>query len=455
MNITSLLASSIPSSSAFFEPRNKLVHSYLRCCEPNPWSKPFDQNFIKFNQSFQNEPSPHKHHESRLNPTLLFKRNQTVPGYLPSLIPNDSIDPDIHDPVKSPFTSLPRLRQNSSVDSPRYRVSLYSSQSYHNENLDKYLSPPAYLKDNLKSDVSWEAKIPDRERNYGRDYFTLDLKDETCSSLLSSTNELYQKAVRRRKTVDSEESFCTIVEGVKSALHMSPNQAFKDQLEGKVVAPKFHESSGIVAIKEISNQKSKQNEFRKCQSRSSATSNEAVAAAVSSENDIIDDVFDSPGLKLKSKLPKASKKKPISPKVKPCRRSSNLETSPTKTANKSVESKSRNSSVTINDCPEYLAGKTSTKSSKIASSDAIAKLITKPSRGSLKKSPNNSDYDRDRGRSRHMDSGHRESFKKNDRTNERGSDQDRDLSDRELKDGSFNRSLSNTDTNLEDRIGNK
>ncbi|CRL06042.1 CLUMA_CG019127, isoform B [Clunio marinus] len=62
-----------------------------------------------------------------------------------------------------------------------------------------------------------------------------------------------------------------------------------------------------------------------------------------------------------------------------------------------------------------------------------------------------SDYDRDRGRSRHLESGHRESFKKNERTNER-TDQDRDALDRDQKDGTLNRSLSNTDTNLEDRI---
>ncbi|CAG9808290.1 unnamed protein product [Chironomus riparius] len=60
-----------------------------------------------------------------------------------------------------------------------------------------------------------------------------------------------------------------------------------------------------------------------------------------------------------------------------------------------------------------------------------------------------SDFDR---RSRNLEGGHRESFKKNDRTNERNSEQDRDASDRELKDGNLNRSLSNTDTNIEDRI---
>ncbi|CRL06041.1 CLUMA_CG019127, isoform A [Clunio marinus] len=86
---------------------------------------------------------------------------------------------------------------------------------------------------------------------------------------------------------------------------------------------------------------------------------------------------------------------------------------------------------------------------KPASSNAIAKS----SRDSLENTSNKtySDYDRDRGRSRHLESGHRESFKKNERTNER-TDQDRDALDRDQKDGTLNRSLSNTDTNLEDRI---
>lgn len=85
----------------------------------------------------------------------------------------------------------------------------------------------------------------------------------------------------------------------------------------------------------------------------------------------------------------------------------------------------------------------------------------KSKRGSLKKLStsssvqmnhhDSSDYS---GRSRHLEGGHRESFKKNNRTNDRSSEPDRDASDRTHKDGSLNRSLSNTDTNIEDRIGN-
>lgn len=454
LSITSLLASSIPSSSAFSYPHNKIVFSNLRCCEPNPWSKPFDQNFIKFNQSFQSDASTNSNrdfNDLKSNRKYSFKRNQTHSGFLPSLPPIYSIESELNNPVDSPFTTThPSLRLNSSLDSPCYRVSLYSTQSYFNENLDKYLYEPSPLlkspvnvKQELSSDVSWESKSSGRGRSYSRDYLTLDLKDS--ESFRSSTTELYQKVLRRRKTVDSEESVCTIVEGVKSAMFLSPRQAFKHELEGKVVSPKCNKSSDSEA-KKASNQKSKQDLFRKCSTRSSVTSNEEATSP-----DMVDDVFDKPDLKAKSKLPKASSKKSIPQKAKSNKRSNNDE------ANKPAEIKSRNSSVTIKDIPECFAGKTSTKSSKIASSNAIAKLNSKPSRASLKKSTNNnnSDYDRDRGRSRHMEGGHRESFKKNDRTNERGSDQDRDSSDRELKDGSFNRSLSNTDTNLEDRIGKK
>lgn len=465
-----MLASSIPSSSAFFYPYNRPVQSDLRCCKPNPWSKPFDQNFIKFDESFQSGKSSHftnSFDDSILNRAHLLRRNQTVTGFTPALPPIPSVDSDSNFPVESPVDSQQRLRHNSSLDSHRYHVSLYSSQSYFNENLEKYLfkTSPS-VEDNNRFKNEWQTKSYGRERTYSREYLSLDLRDESDKSFRQRTSELYQKEVRRRRTVDSEESVCTIVEGVKSELSFSPKKTFKDQLEGKVVAPKLskclekeksdNEKEQNSVVGKVSNQKLKQNLFQKCQSRSSATSSEAVSTVVTPDDDINDDVFDSPNLKVKSKPSNVSKKKILQSKAKQNKSSNNLETSPTRKANKSVESKSRNSSVTIKDRPEYLAGITSTKSSKIASSDTIAKLHTKPSRGSLKKSTNNnSDYDRDRGRSRHMEGGHRESFKKNDRTNERGSDQDRDSSDREHKDGSLNRSLSNTDTNLEDRIGKK
>lgn len=119
---------------------------------------------------------------------------------------------------------------------------------------------------------------------------------------------------------------------------------------------------------------------------------------------------------------------------------------------------SKMNSVTIQETPEIFDA----KSPSISHSNATANPKSTPSRGSLKKiasssslkkpstssiQQNSSDY----GRSR--PGGHRESFKKNDRTNDRLSEQDRDASDREHKDGSLNRSLSNTDTNIEDRIG--
>jgi hypothetical protein len=133
-----------------------------------------------------------------------------------------------------------------------------------------------------------------------------------------------------------------------------------------------------------------------------------------------------------------------------------------KTPRLSRESKIRSVSVTIQETPEIFDAK---QSPSISHSNNVTANPTKStsSRGSLKKIasssslkkpstssitvPNSSDY----GRSR--PGGHRESFKKNDRTNDRLSEQDRDASDREHKDGSLNRSLSNTDTNIEDRIG--
>lgn len=129
----------------------------------------------------------------------------------------------------------------------------------------------------------------------------------------------------------------------------------------------------------------------------------------------------------------------------------------------SRESKIRSVSVTIQEIPEIFDAKQSPSSISKNATTANPQTKSTSSRGSLKKIPSSSSIKKpstssntipnssDYGRSR--PGGHRESFKKNDRTNDRLSEQDRDVIDREHKDGSLNRSLSNTDTNIEDRIG--
>lgn len=179
--------------------------------------------------------------------------------------------------------------------------------------------------------------------------------------------------------------------------------------------------------------KVRRNNFAKARSRSSATSNDSDIPQDLSE--VVDEVFET----FKDLLKDTAKEKSLS---------SSSETLLAKKRGTFVASKSRTSSVSIKEEPERIDHEHPNNSSH--SPHAIA---NSPKKSSPSKKHASSDYDRDRGRSRHLEGGHRESFKKNERTNDRNSDQDRDASDRELKDGSLNRSLSNTDTNLEDRIG--
>lgn len=247
--------------------------------------------------------------------------------------------------------------------------------------------------------------------------------------------------------------------------------------------------------------------FTKCRSRSSIDSHENVENVAKepkrkekeTADDSGDDVFDTPFIRGRnSSFHGKSKSKTLPKDFNPNRRSSSLEALPsTRKTNsrKSSDSKStRNSSVSINETPEYFeypkGSSSKSCSAKNSNSDGIALLHTKPTRGSLKKSStasatkspakktsstkistksstkkpaaakkpsSNSDYEvRDRGRSRRGGGGDpdRESLRKGDRATDRNAELE--SSDRESTsqtEGILNRSLSNAEGNLEDRIG--
>lgn len=369
-----------------------------------------------------------------------------------------------------------------------------------------------------KVEKSKELERPQRERSYSRENLKLDLKmanKPTTPTIVhksnpkeNKNNDVDDKEIAKDEKHEDDhtkldDSIGSIINNVRSQLLLSQSDAVNDddvfdvqeerrsslkvELEGKVVTPKIAKTSGstkYVCEKAIGfenenpfsveDKKSDEqpNVFQKCRSRSSQGTTDSNGDDVDNDgdddDDAVDEVFETPFNRDKNASFHGKSRKNISS----FRRSSSLENIPKKSIvrNSSTGSKStRNSSVSINENPEYfeysIPSKT-TKSCKIASSNAIAKLRTKPTRGSLKKSTSSikskkpsttlsrhnssSDYDR---RMRNTDGGHRESFKKHDRTNGRNSEQDRDASDREQKDGNLNRSLSNTDTNIEDRIG--
>lgn len=282
------------------------------------------------------------------------------------------------------------------------------------------------------SDVGWKTKnirqliktfqTKQNDCLSDRGKLKLDLKQDLNDSEQKSSNE-HKSSEENSKTSKPELTIEPLIDEVQSKL----------QIEGKIVPP----NPPLL--------NNKRQAFARCRSRSSATSADDPNGGVTTDfgEVVVDDVFGA--------IVSKSSKKPLKLNRKGRSESSNALLA--KKRNTFVESRDRSSSVSINDAPEYFTNE-SPNSSNVASSPAIAKLHTKPSRGSLKKSKklSSSDYDRDRGRSRHMEGGHRESFKKNERTN---SEQERDASDREHKEGTLNRSLSNTDTNLEDRIGKK
>jgi len=349
-----------------------------------------------------------------------------------------------------------------------------------------------------------DTKKPQRERSYSRENLKLDLKlankpksptiihnaddngKKRDKSITNSGND-EMKNIESNDNDDVVDTIGSIINNVRSQLLLSQSDAcneetfdvqeerrssLKIELEGKVVSPKINDSTsgstkyvcekaiGFENENPFSDAKKNTNVFQKCLSRSSQGSTDAKSDEDNDEEDeTVDDVFEKRSFSRDKNASFHAKDRKTVPSH---RRSSSLEGIPKKSSVRNCSTGSK-SSVSINDNPEYFEYSIPskiTKSSKIASSNAIAKLNTKPKRGSLKKSTsspkpkksprNSSDYDR---RTRNLEGGHRESFKKNDRTNERNSEQDRDASDRELKDGNLNRSLSNTDTNIEDRIG--
>lgn len=449
---TVALLSSFPCSSTGDDANNehevgmRLLRS--RCSEPN--LKKFDS----IDQSFTNH-----FDASGTKARLKAFRNQ---AFLEPILSIDS-------PEYEPQYVDTHLRRTVSIDSaessefsPRFFV---STQGYFND-CNREMFPisrsQSSIADNQAYDVAYDSEVgwtkknirsvPFRRftnsndvasgKNYSRENLQLDFRDVDSSASRRFSSKSFKNDFKRNKL----ESIDSITEGFRhklqlSPLHLKSGENSNRGLEDKMVFSKPNEESTS------SKEKLPKDDFSKC--RTSTTSNDIKYPLNDYDEETIDDVFDDLSL--------ARSKKPLNEANKLLIKSvlNNLEGQPSKKPHEPV--KKRNSSVSIKESPKPNNHKAPSKSSNIASSNVIANSNEKPLRGSLKKSSNkqqtSSDYDRDRGRSRHIDSGHRESFKKNDRTNERGSDQDRDASDREHKDGSLNRSLSNTDTNLEDRIG--
>lgn len=216
------------------------------------------------------------------------------------------------------------------------------------------------------------------------------------------------------------------IEGkVNSFKNISNEEKLKELCEEKEICL---ETS--ISKQAVSDLKNRRHTFQKCQSRSSETTMDSRSDIHSDDNASDDEIF--------------SRGKNVSinggsfkGKAFHSARSSSFDDVPTKKIihrnSKNAKSQKANDSASI--------------------PNIIAKLQTNQKSESKMQSTKSSDYDRDRGRTRNTESGHRESFKKHERTNDRNSEQDRDTSDRELKVGSLNRSLSNTDANIEDRIG--
>lgn len=361
-----------------------------------------------------------------------------------------------------------KVSTDSSLDSPGLQMkSCTLTEGYFNENLKKELlnrSHSLIADDQIidvayDSDTGWQKtnvrrnpfkQEPKRERLFSRESLKLELKRNDRAKSSAWRARRHSRSLTREDHVESISDTDSKPLPAKPKQELS-NKALKQQLEGQVVSPKMNDdlikqpNSRADVVHPSKADDSQKKVFDRCL-KSSVPSNEGLHKSGGEE--LTDDVFD------KSQNASFHGKNKIE-MHNADRRSSSLEALSTV---KPKKSKSRGSSVSIDDQPKYCDDEPLTNCSKNASSHAIAQPSINPARGSLKKTPStnskSSDYDRDRGRSRHMDSGHRESFKKNARTNERGSDQDRDASDRELKDP-LNRSLSNTDTHLEDRIGER
>lgn len=501
LNKSTLSTISLISNARFLRSRQS---------EPNFFNSGNFYNQTFSHKKFLNESFPESSTETFARqkftrPMVSVRRNQTCAGFLPMFSTIPSIDSENDSEFSSAFHNR-QVRKSVSADSPTdtpsylrtsqfRRTESYFSPVFHKNVLSRSNSSIAVdqgIDVEYDSDVAWRTKnihsnitsddVPEplirRDRKYSRETLKLKLnteKDLFKRRTLPNPVSRNRKDLQKTKTLERDDSIASIISEVESKMVLSKHhqvnddkskdtkiddENLKEQLEGRVVSPKMRDDA--TKPKYLSNNANEpdnklpvkeKNIFEKCRSTVSESSIESHEADY---DEIIDDVFESPSTK---------SKKPLSNQTKDDRKlnkPSVSHESSIKKGGKSAERKNRNSSVSIKDKPiyhEYSSPSKTTKSGIIPSSIAIANSQTKSPRGSIKKpsnkpkTPSSSDYDRDRGRSRHMESGHRESFKKNERTNERSSEQDRDAIDREHKDGSLNRSLSNTDTNLEDRIG--
>lgn len=395
------------SAYQFLKPnRTKAINQWLQTSRVT--SSGLEASQRPLDKLYETDPSDESTpiYNARFSRNLLMNplsRHKTHTGLLPAI---PSVELDIFNPESpaSPQTDQFkfRLRKTSSAESPSVTQKYFGRASVEYD-----------------SDTGWKAKIFERkryeelevikdktrERKLSRESLKLDLKDFEREK---AQQRVIDKEVKKSKC--QNDSMGSLVETVQSKITSSPHKS-KDSDRGNISSKHSAPAYQNDALR-------RRNTFERCSLTSMGSS--PVENFNSNGKDDDDDVFETS---------KASN------------------SAVTKHRNNSVESKSSVKIKNILDCFE-----TPTKSNKSASTNAIAKPNSKPTRGSLKKisqQTSNSDYDRDRGRSRHMEGGHRDSFKKNERTNE----QNRDPSDRNPKDGSLNRSLSNTDTNLEDRIG--
>lgn len=274
-----------------------------------------------------------------------------------------------------------------------------------------------------------------RERSYSRDGLKLDLKiNKPAESLHLNPIDTIGSII------DSVRSQMMISKDLSTMSLEERRSSLKMELEGKVFSqPKV---ASPIAKNENKLLKEKRSIFQKCRSRSSQESKSSLESKSSDGEEVVDEVF----VESKKSTIKKERNSSFNGKEK-SKSKKNLRSSSFEGSHKNKPLTS--SSVYINENPEYHSYSPKlTKSSKIASSNAIAKLNTKPSRGSLKKTSStsstkksSSDYGRSTRGGGGVDGIHRDSFKKNDRINDRET-----ASDREQKDRS-------TDLHSEDRIG--
>ena len=354
---------------------------------------------------------------------LPVRRNQSFAGFFQKFPTIASVDDDSYNPHICSGLS------DSSLDCAVNKI--YESKvCYFNSKLEKpvinrthsLIADDQIIDVEYDSDVGWKTTNV-RDNIYNKNQAIKKSKENAINKQRLFSRDSLKLDLQKTEEDDNDSSF--------SSSKPEKNLKTKEKFEGAVTAPEINEksqnldsnSSGILQQKSSKGHESAVDQFEGHRANiDSNTSNK------NSESELADDVFGSAS----KSLDKVEKLKPSkSMKKKSTKRST------------SCDSRSQNSSVSINETPEYFDPNKALKSA--------SPLTYANKRGSLKKSTTTrSDYDRDRGRSRHIDGGHRESFKKNERTNERG---ERDASDRDHKDGILNRSLSNTDTNLEDRIG--